>query len=233
MLPHPKSRVLGLLMSPAPAASNLAAIIERGMKTYRTIGSPDYPTEDEILRRWVTRDAKRGYYPAGVLRHMAAVAVNGDRRPKLRRIVAPTVVLHGEADPLVPVEAGHDTAAHIEGAELRLVAGMGHDIPLDLVDVFADAITAAAERATGVKIVRDEEPEPHRLAEAWTKAQDVVVHEAAAVVEAVHEIVEALPVIVMVDALPAIAEASQKPSRIGVVARVRMWLSQLVARFRR
>ncbi|HUD52409.1 alpha/beta hydrolase, partial [Parvibaculum sp.] len=98
-----------------------------------------------------TRDAERSYCPSGVVRQMAAAMTNGDRRQKLRRIEVPTMVLHGAADPLVPVEAARDTAASIDGAELRIIEGMGHDIPLQLVETFADAIVAAAERATGPK----------------------------------------------------------------------------------
>lgn len=151
LLPPPKPRVMKLFVSPAPPASQMEAVIDRGIKTYQTIGSPGYPTDESTLREWVTRDATRSYSPSGVVRQAAAAVTNGDRRPKLRRITVPTVVLHGDADPLVPVEAGRDTAANIPGAELRVVEGMGHDIPLQLVDVFADAIVSAAERATGSK----------------------------------------------------------------------------------
>ncbi|MEN6544197.1 alpha/beta hydrolase [Parvibaculum sp.] len=151
LLPPPKPRVMKLFVSPAPPAHNMEAIIERGIATYRTIGSPAWPTGEATLREWVTRDAMRSYCPSGVVRQAAAAMTNGDRRPKLRRISVPTVVLHGDADPLVPVEGGRDTAANIPGAELRIVEGMGHDIPLQLVDTFADAIVSAAERATGSK----------------------------------------------------------------------------------
>jgi hypothetical protein len=57
------------------------------------------------------------------------------------------VVIHGAEDPIVPVEAGRDVAANIPGAELRIIPGMGHDIPPELVKSVADAITAAASRA--------------------------------------------------------------------------------------
>jgi pimeloyl-ACP methyl ester carboxylesterase len=75
------------------------------------------------------------------------VVANGDRRPKLAKISTPTVVLHGEADPLVPVEGGRDTAANIPGAELRIIPGMGHDIPAALYDAIVEAICRAAERS--------------------------------------------------------------------------------------
>jgi pimeloyl-ACP methyl ester carboxylesterase len=78
---------------------------------------------------------------------MAAIAASGDRRAFLNRIVAPTLVLHGSDDPLVPVEGGRDTAANIKNAELRLVAGMGHDLPAALYSTVADAIEAAAAKA--------------------------------------------------------------------------------------
>ena len=61
------------------------------------------------------------------------------------------MVLHGADDPIVPLDAGRDVAATIPGAELRIIAGMGHDLPVPLVTTIADAITAAAARATGVK----------------------------------------------------------------------------------
>jgi pimeloyl-ACP methyl ester carboxylesterase len=164
MLPPAKPRVYSLFLSPSPAAHDTDAIVERGVKTYETIGSPGFPTDEVTLRDWVMRDATRAYYPAGVLRQMAAVMTDGDRRPKLRTIRVPAVVLHGADDPLVPVAAGIDTAENIPDAELRIVAGMGHDMPLALVPVIADAIVAAAERATGRKLAPVPIPEP-RFAE--------------------------------------------------------------------
>ncbi|HEY4344760.1 MAG TPA: alpha/beta hydrolase [Parvibaculum sp.] len=211
LLPHPKSRVLGMMMSPAPHASNRQAVIARGIKTYETIGSPGFPTDEETLRAWVTRDAARAYHPAGVMRQMAAVLTNGDRRPKLRKIVAPTVVLHGGDDPLVPFAAGEDTAANIEGAELRIVEGMGHDMPLALIGTIADAIVAAAERATGVKL--DEED---MVAPAETPA-----------------IIEAAIPIADEDLLPdepAQTVAVADVQRAAFLARVRLWFKTLLAR---
>jgi pimeloyl-ACP methyl ester carboxylesterase len=82
---------------------------------------------------------------------MAAIRASGDRRARCRTITAPTVVLHGADDPLVPVEGGRDTAASIPGAELRVIEGMGHDLPPALYATFALAIGRAVERGrTGV-----------------------------------------------------------------------------------
>ena len=85
-------------------------------------------------------DFERGWYPQGVARQTAAIVADGDRRAMLARIKAPTLVIHGEDDPLVPVAGGRDTAAHIAGARLTTIPGMGHDLPLALVDTLADAI---------------------------------------------------------------------------------------------
>jgi pimeloyl-ACP methyl ester carboxylesterase len=104
----------------------------------------------------VDRSLKRSYYPAGLKRQNAVAALGyyEDRRAKLRTIKVPTVVLHGADDPLMPVEGGKDTAANIPGAELRIVPGMGHDIPIALVSTFADAITRAASRASGTRAAK-------------------------------------------------------------------------------
>ena len=154
-LPQGSPEAMGALMAPAPAPDDIEAIIARGINTWKVIGSPGYPTDDQQLRQWVMRDAKRSYYPQGVTRQFAAIVANGDRRPKLKTIKAPTVVLHGADDPLVPVAGGKDTADNIPGAELRVIPGMGHDFPLGLVPVFADAIEAAARRAAGAARAAD------------------------------------------------------------------------------
>ena len=150
-LPQAKPEAMEVLMSPAAPAGDWEAIAARGIKAWNTIGSPGYRTDEKTLREWVLRDAKRSFYPVGVARQMAAIVANGDRREKLKNIRIPAVVLHGADDPLVPVEGGKDTAASIPGAELRIVPGMGHDFPISLVGTFADAITAAASRASAAR----------------------------------------------------------------------------------
>jgi pimeloyl-ACP methyl ester carboxylesterase len=122
--------------------------ITSGVRLWQGIGSPGYPTDEATLRESVLRDARRSFYPTGVARQMLAIVTGGDRRELCRRIAVPTVVLHGADDPLIPVEGGKDTAAAIPGADLRIVPGMGHDIPRALIPVFVSAITAAAKRAS-------------------------------------------------------------------------------------
>jgi pimeloyl-ACP methyl ester carboxylesterase len=111
------------------------------------IGSPGYPWPPGALAERARAEADRAFNPPGIQRQMAAIRAGGDRRPKLATIKAPTMVLHGADDPLVPVAGGRDTADNIPGAELRIVPGMGHDLPPALYDIFVETISRAIERA--------------------------------------------------------------------------------------
>ena len=90
-----------------------------------------------------------GYYPQGVARQLAAVITAPQRRELLRRVRVPSLVIHGEADPLVKVECGIDTARHLPDSELAIFPGMGHDFPEPLMGEMADLIHATATRARG------------------------------------------------------------------------------------
>jgi pimeloyl-ACP methyl ester carboxylesterase len=78
---------------------------------------------------------------------LVAVAADGDRTPLLARIRPPTHVIHGEADPLVPIENGRDLARRIAGATSDYIPGMGHDLPLPLISRFVDGLVSNAARA--------------------------------------------------------------------------------------
>jgi pimeloyl-ACP methyl ester carboxylesterase len=145
-LPPAKPEAMAVLMT-RPESQDLEAIVAHGMRAQKTIGSPAYPASDAELRARIEEDFHRAYYPDGFSRQMAAIIASGDRREALKKIIAPTVVLHGADDPLVPIDGGRDTAANIGGAELRVVPGMGHDLPVQLFPVVIEAIEAAAARA--------------------------------------------------------------------------------------
>ena len=132
---------------PSPAAGDLAAVRARELALWKALASPGYPEDDATLIQRIERSIARGYYPAGLERQGAAVVTAGDRRNALKSVRVPTVVLHGADDPLVPVDASRDVAANIPGAELRVIPGMGHNLPGPLVPVIADAIVSAATRA--------------------------------------------------------------------------------------
>lgn len=121
------------LMVNRPKTPDENAIVTHGIKLWRVIGSPDYPASDEALTTKILRSIRRSIYPLGYRNHMAAIIENGDRRKQLKKITAPTLVIHGKGDVLVTVDAGIDTAKNIHNSELKLIEGMGHDLPVELV----------------------------------------------------------------------------------------------------
>lgn len=147
-MPGPTEEFLAL-PPPPPAGSDVEDIVEHEVLVAGALASPAYPTDEEVIREYTLSNIERGGYdPIALERHSAAVMADGDRRELLNRLNLPAVVLHGDADPLVPVENGYDLAANIPGAELIVVPGMGHDIPVQLEPAFADAIARAAANAT-------------------------------------------------------------------------------------
>ncbi|MFN2099012.1 alpha/beta fold hydrolase [Altererythrobacter sp. MF3-039] len=142
-LPKAKKEAMEALVK-RPQSFDEDVLVEHGIKVSRTIGSPGYPAPEERLRERVRANVQRSFYPPGPVRQMGAIATDGDRRPMLKKLNVPTLVLHGDDDPLIPVEHGHDTAAHIPEAKLKTIPGWGHDLPLELVDELADAIAAHA-----------------------------------------------------------------------------------------
>jgi pimeloyl-ACP methyl ester carboxylesterase len=142
--PEASQRLTG--QAPDPKA-DLDAFLDYGMASAKVIGSPGYPVEDAEQRAQLLSDYERAFYPVGTSRQMAAIVASGDRRAALASIAAPTVVIHGTDDPLVPKEGGQDTAATIPGAELHLVPGMGHNLPKALWGPIAELIALAPARA--------------------------------------------------------------------------------------
>jgi len=116
-------------------------LIEHGIAIQNAIGSPGFAPDPEQQRARVTQTIKRSVYPAGMPRQLAAIIDDGDRTKRLANVTVPTLVLHGEGDPLVKVEAGRATAAAIPDAKLVTIPGWGHDLPQQLIARMADEIT--------------------------------------------------------------------------------------------
>jgi pimeloyl-ACP methyl ester carboxylesterase len=141
-------------LPPPPQNGDPDALVAHAFKMIQILAGPEYPPDERRFRDLVIRSMKRSDYRAGMARHNAAAAVGcfDDRRAKLKTIKVPAVVIHGDRDPMMPLEGGKDTAANIPGAELRIVPGMGHDLPIPLIKTIADGIASAASRATGEKV---------------------------------------------------------------------------------
>jgi len=148
-LPQAKPEAMAAIMQARPDGSDREFAIQHGMRIYRTIGSPGFPTSDSELRMKVGAAFDRSYYPSGVGRQFAAILANGSRVEMLKRLSVPTLVLHGADDPLVPIEAGRHTAASIPGASLTIIPGMGHDIASGLIPILVEAIAVHCKKADG------------------------------------------------------------------------------------
>jgi pimeloyl-ACP methyl ester carboxylesterase len=145
-VPPATPEAMQALTTRLPEDAPMEAMIDNAVKMQGAIGSPahNYDTPEERAR--FKAAIERSVYPAGFGRQMAAIIANGDRREKLKGVTAPTVVIHGEVDPLVHPEGGHDTAASIKGAELIIVPGMGHDLPPFVIDQVVAEIVKVAGR---------------------------------------------------------------------------------------
>ena len=138
--------------------NDVDAVTEHLMHVFSVIGSPGFRSSRDELRAQLVKVAQRGYDAAGAERQLLAILASGDRRELLARIAAPTLVIHGKDDPLVPVAAGVETAQHIAGAQLKIIAGMGHDFAPALQPMLADAI-AAHIRGASQPALREATPE--------------------------------------------------------------------------
>jgi pimeloyl-ACP methyl ester carboxylesterase len=141
----PALKTYGILWGKPPRGREAA--VERAVKTFTVIGSPGYPLDEEHLREVAGRSYDRGHSAAGVLRQLHAITASGDRTHALRGVAVPTAVIHGTRDPLVRPSGGRATARAIPGARLKLIEGMGHDLPRQLWPTFVEEIAANAARA--------------------------------------------------------------------------------------
>lgn len=143
---HPSYKTFGLLLGKPPREREAA--IERVIKTFKLIGSPGYPFEEERVREIAGRSFDRGHSQAGIARQLHAITASGDRTPGLRQLDIPALVIHGKNDVLVNPSGGRATAKAIPGARLKMVDGMGHDLPQALWPSFVEEIAASAARAS-------------------------------------------------------------------------------------
>jgi pimeloyl-ACP methyl ester carboxylesterase len=144
-LPQAKPEAMAVLMTPRP--TDREGNIEASVRASKVIGSPGYPADEARLRRRAGDAYDRSFTPLGTVRQMAAVYAQGNRAPRLAAVRAPTLVIHGADDPLVPLAGGQDTARSIPGAELLEIPGMGHDLPPALHGRLADAIAEHTRKA--------------------------------------------------------------------------------------
>lgn len=149
-LSNPDPRAQATLMRP-PATSREASIAQL-IEVSRITGSPAYPLDEQWCAELAGQLWDLGRDPAGVMRQMMAIFASGDRTEAVRAIRVPTLVVHGDSDPLINVAAGRRTAELIAGADLLIIPGMGHELPRPVWPVLADALCALAGTAEAGRV---------------------------------------------------------------------------------
>jgi pimeloyl-ACP methyl ester carboxylesterase len=139
---QPTPEAQALLLEPAPPTR--AERIELGLRGKRQLLGPADPFDEAYERAKVERAVDRAYHPAGFARQLRAIVAAPSRIERLRSLRTPTLVVHGDADILVPVDNGRKVAAAIPGARYLEIAGMGHDVPRHVWREVVDAIDALA-----------------------------------------------------------------------------------------
>ncbi|MFW9799799.1 MAG: alpha/beta fold hydrolase [Candidatus Thorarchaeota archaeon] len=137
-LPQPRPEVASILVARPP--SDRAEYIDYTLGIWRLLNGPKFPVDEELVRERAGRTYDRCYYPYGTGRQLAAILASGSRNDALKDVRTPTLIIHGDADPLIPVEGGIDTAETIPGAELMIIEGMGHSIPTEVEPRIIEAI---------------------------------------------------------------------------------------------
>jgi pimeloyl-ACP methyl ester carboxylesterase len=146
-LPAPEPEAIKAMSTPPPVSKNPDTLANYLVNVYKALGS----TDDELtLRKRALAQVKRSWYPEGTSRQVAAILIgdNCDRRNELAKITAPTMVIHGDSDPLVNLEAAKEISAAVPNAELHIIKGMGHDFSESFVDTL---VTLVSENTGKVK----------------------------------------------------------------------------------
>ncbi len=142
-LPQAEKHAIDALVAPLKGMDE-ETLVAHGLNIAKNIGSSGYPFDPADQRERVLKNMRRSVYPAGLPRQLAAIIDDGDRTSRLAGVRAPTLVLHGEADPLVKLAGGEATAAAISGARLVTIPGWGHDLPVQLIPRLAGEIAGHA-----------------------------------------------------------------------------------------
>ncbi len=146
-LQRPEGAAAEWLTRPRNPSGTREGAMDEAVETARINGSPGFPRNEAALRQEAGEQYDRCFYPDGNGRHLLASIASGDSRvARLSEITAPTLVIHGRDDPLIPLPGGEDIKNSIPGAELLVIDGMGHDFPEPAVPEIADAIERNANK---------------------------------------------------------------------------------------
>ena len=142
-LPQSKPEIMAQFFAHVP--SEREGYIEEMVKRDSLIQGT-FSFDEDQSREYRTNEYERSYYPEGIARQLAAMAVPGNIKPYISAIRAPTLVIHGSEDPFNPVEAGKEIATMIPGAELLILDGMGHSFPREVIPRIINALVANSNK---------------------------------------------------------------------------------------
>lgn len=143
-LPGPRADIRKRMMTPRPANPTKEEAVKLGAEVLEAISFADPTRTPTAFVDMAARAFDRGYYPMGMKRQLLAIVADGSRVDRLKKITAPTLVVHGGADPLVPKEGSEDIARHIPGARLEIIDEMAHDLPPSQVGRMVELIAGHA-----------------------------------------------------------------------------------------
>lgn len=141
-LPRPSAEAIAVLLTPTPTERD--AYIQRYLRVWKLLRAGEFPLDDARDPERAARLHARGVNPPGIARQLAAIIASGSRQEQLSSVRAPTLVIHGAADPLVPLACGVDVARSVPGAELSIIEGMGHALPIAMWPRIVSTIAAHA-----------------------------------------------------------------------------------------
>lgn len=144
-LPKPKKSVTMKLIRPLPKDED--AFVEQALKFWTLLHGEHFDFEHQRVSNLIRLARTRSYYPPGVLRQMCAILLSPDRTEALQALDLPALILHGDADPLVPVGCGEATARAIPNAKMKIYQGMGHTLPKQLWADMVDQISLLGKSA--------------------------------------------------------------------------------------
>ncbi|PKI02335.1 alpha/beta fold hydrolase [Glaciecola sp. 33A] len=136
----PIDKNISRVLMQKPASSDYKDRMDYHIKKWQVIGSPNYPSSDTYINEYVDSILQRGVSTKGTLRQFLAIMVAANRQDALAKLSIPSLVIHGDRDGLVNVAGGKATAEAIPNATLKIYPGMGHDLPVELIENIVDDI---------------------------------------------------------------------------------------------
>lgn len=146
---RPRWRTLAKIIAiSAKGGKGKDAAVEQAVRLFPLLTTPEYPIDVRHVREVTALAYDIADDSKGGMRQQAAIRASGDRRGELAQVQAPTLVVHGDKDPLQSPRAGRATAEAIPGARLCMLPDVGHTTPPQLWPQVLDELCEMLEEHT-------------------------------------------------------------------------------------